>query len=359
MAPLVSVIIPTYNRAGYLPQSITSVLEQTYRNFELIIIDDGSTDNTEAIIQPFLVDKRVKYIFQSNQGRSAARNQGAALAEGQFLGFLDSDDQYLPTTLEQHLALFAENKSLGMSIGDYNYINETNELLGIHQPWLYSASLELADWLFNCYAIPSSVLIRKTWFDSTSGFDKECEIAEDWDLFLQLARLNCPMAWVRSSVCGYRQHPNNSVLGIDSHLADSLRVIQKIFENDNLTLEVMSLKNKAIAWVYIVFAKKYYRNRQLDQGRHALEQAITIDPFLAFQDKKVQVLEFLLTPTPMEDTYKATWISSLPLPTALQMKPRQLKQAQARVHMARFFKSNASGANKLAKKHLRAGLKLD
>src|SRR5689334_14515250 len=99
MPPLVSVIIPTYNRAGLLPSAIASVIAQTFADWELIIVDDGSTDNTAETVQPGLHEARLRYVPRPNLGRSAARNFGASLAHGQWLAFLDSDDRYLPDTL--------------------------------------------------------------------------------------------------------------------------------------------------------------------------------------------------------------------------------------------------------------------
>src|ERR1700687_1956433 len=113
MAPRVSVVIPTYNRAGLLPAAVASLLAQTMSDLEVIVVDDGSTDDTAAAVQPFLTDSRVRYVTQTNQGRSAARNHGAQLAQADLLGFLDSDDVQLPGALEAHLCVLERNTQLG------------------------------------------------------------------------------------------------------------------------------------------------------------------------------------------------------------------------------------------------------
>jgi glycosyltransferase involved in cell wall biosynthesis len=103
--PLFSVIIPTYNREEFIKFAIQSVIDQTFKSWELIIIDDGSTDNTKDIVQEYLSDSRIKYVYQENQERSASRNNGVNIAHGKWICFLDSDDQFLST----HLQVFSEN----------------------------------------------------------------------------------------------------------------------------------------------------------------------------------------------------------------------------------------------------------
>ena len=97
-----SIILPTFNRANFITKAIESVINQTYKNWELIVIDDGSTDNTEEIIQKFIKkEKRITYYYQKNQERSAARNNGIKRAKGDYICFLDSDDLYYPTHIDQ------------------------------------------------------------------------------------------------------------------------------------------------------------------------------------------------------------------------------------------------------------------
>ncbi|MEZ4617190.1 MAG: glycosyltransferase family 2 protein [Caldilineaceae bacterium] len=103
--PKFSVVIPTYNRAHFLPRAISSVLNQTFTDFELIIADDGSTDNTQEIINS-IMDPKVKYIYQENAGGGAARNLGASIAKGEYLTFLDSDDEAMPQWLEHYFRVF-------------------------------------------------------------------------------------------------------------------------------------------------------------------------------------------------------------------------------------------------------------
>ena len=116
-SPKVDIIIPAYNQGHYLKECVESALAQTWKNIEVIIVDDGSTDNTAEVGQSF-DDPRVTYIYQENKGLSGARNAGLANSTGQFVSFLDSDDLFLPTKLSKLMGLFGDNLELGLCAGD-------------------------------------------------------------------------------------------------------------------------------------------------------------------------------------------------------------------------------------------------
>lgn len=132
MQPVVSVIIPTFNRAGLLPRAIESVIAQTFGDWELIVVDDGSTDDTAGVIRPYAneLGERFVYLRQRNRGSSHARNAGIEAGVGQFVAFLDSDDQFLPHKLSRQLALFASAPQLGLVYSDYAYV----DLEGMRHP---------------------------------------------------------------------------------------------------------------------------------------------------------------------------------------------------------------------------------
>ena len=118
--PFFSVVIPTYNRAKSIEEAVRSVLDQTFRDFELIVIDDGSTDNTGEILKPIAEeDKRLNYVYQENAERSAARNHGIELSEGEYICFLDSDDIYLPEHLEKfHKTIESHDKAVALFLSN-------------------------------------------------------------------------------------------------------------------------------------------------------------------------------------------------------------------------------------------------
>ena len=182
--PTVSVIIPTYNRAGMLKEAIDSVLTQEYSGFELIVVDDGSTDETSQLLEDY--DAKIKHIRQSNQGVSAARNRGIAAASGEFIAFLDSDDLWLPQKLSTQVKFFSDHPDA--------VINQTEER------WIRNGvrvnpkkrHLKFSGMIFErslalCLVSPSAVMIKKSLFDTVGVFDEDLPACEDYDLWLRIS----------------------------------------------------------------------------------------------------------------------------------------------------------------------------
>lgn len=329
--PLVSIVIPSFNRGALLAQAIESVLQQSVTDLEVIVVDDGSIDDTAEVVGGFQSDARLHYMSQAHRGCAIARNLGANAASGEFIGWLDSDDTYLPDALHAHLEVFADQPDSGMSIGGYDYVDEEGRLLGVRTPWTEGGSLDLRGWLFNCYAIPSSVLIRRAWYKQTAGFDPECEIAEDWALYLALAAKGCRMAWARRSVCQYRQHRGASVVDFAQHRVGAQQTLRKFFAAQKLAPEIIGLEKQAEAWANVLYAKKAYLAGEPDLAVADLDRAVESDPALAAADKP-KLLEFLLTPTvglPEGQRHVQELLLSH-APRRLAVSPRDLQRASAR-----------------------------
>ena len=334
MTPVISVILPTYNRREFLPGAITSVLGQTFTDWELIVVDDGSQDDSAAVVAPFRTDPRVRYVAQAQQGRSAARNRGIELAQGQWIGFLDSDDRYLPNALQDHLNTTARQPDLAMSLGGYAYIDERDQPVGERRPWDEN-NLGLAAWLFNCLAMPGSVLIARSWMARIGGFDRECEIAEDWDLFLRLAAGGGRMDWTRTLVCQYRQHAGQSVQSLERHHRGAQCALQKVFQQPDLAPEVAALAYRALGWGHAAFARRAFQAGQAELAASFLAQAIARDPQLGGA-RQVELIEFLLTPLPGPDAAPPELAAMVArhFPSHLAPSAGQMRRAQARVAVA-------------------------
>ncbi len=182
--PLVSVIIPTLNRAWAVGKAIDSVLFQDYPNFELILVDDGSRDQTQSLLSAY--QSRIIYIHQPNQGVSAARNRGIAAASGDLIAFLDSDDYWLPGKLSEQVAFFKAHPEALICQTEEIWIRNgrrVNPRRRHKKPAgnIFIPSLEL------CLVSPSAVMAKKALFAEIGGFDEDLPACEDYDLWLRVS----------------------------------------------------------------------------------------------------------------------------------------------------------------------------
>ncbi|GAA4646895.1 glycosyltransferase [Pontixanthobacter gangjinensis] len=180
---MISIIIPSYNRSHTLSGTIKSVLQQSDGNWELIIVDDGSLDSTSEVVQKYLGDGRVKYYFQDHSGVSAARNYGASLAKGNYLIFLDSDDQLYPDLIK-HLKL--------INYSDYDFINwQVRKLKGDNEVEIWKpAKLEKIYNHITASFLAGSICYRKEIFQKAGGYDSKMKFGENYELGLRIAQIN-------------------------------------------------------------------------------------------------------------------------------------------------------------------------
>ena len=182
--PLISVIIPTYNRGWIINEAIDSVLAQDYINYELIVVDDGSIDNTHDILNSYQKDFLV--LRQNNKGVSAARNRGLAAASGRFIAFLDSDDIWLPQKLSQQVDFFHSNPDALICQTEEIWIRNNvrvNPKKRHKKPsgMIFEPSLSL------CLVSPSAVMIKRSLFEEVGLFDETLPACEDYDLWLRIS----------------------------------------------------------------------------------------------------------------------------------------------------------------------------
>jgi glycosyltransferase involved in cell wall biosynthesis len=261
--PLVSVIIPTYNRGWIIKEAIDSVLDQDFRDYELIVVDDGSNDNTREILDAYR--KEITVLQQSNKGVSAARNSGIAAASGQLIAFLDSDDLWLPGKLSSQVKFFEENADA--------VINQTQEI------WIRNGQRvnpkrrhhKFSGMIFErslalCLVSPSAVMIKKSLFDSVGVFDEDLPACEDYDLWLRTScrypvhLIDIPLIIKR----GGHDDQLSKAAGLDKYRIASL---VKLIDSDLLTPQqykaaIRTLKQKSE--VYAGGCRKRGRHKEAE-----------------------------------------------------------------------------------------------
>jgi glycosyltransferase involved in cell wall biosynthesis len=187
--PLVSVVVTCYNYGRYLKGCLESILAQSYKDFEIIVVDDGSTDNTTDVIAPYRHLNQVKYIRQANSGQARAKNVGIMNAEGTFIAFLDADDQWCPDKLEKQIALF-DNPDVGVIYCRAKYLDENDHEFDYNMTahYLQPRRGKVTEWLvFDNFVQFSSTIVRKKCFDEFGLFDESLKMGIDWDLWLRLS----------------------------------------------------------------------------------------------------------------------------------------------------------------------------
>lgn len=182
----VSVVIPVYNLAAYLPEAIESVLRQSYQPLEIIVVDDGSTDDTELVLRAYW--QKIVYLKQERKGAAAARNRGIQGSSGKYIAFLDADDLWMPDRLQEQVRYLDEDPEVGLVCSDFSVVSDSGSIL---PSLLNSCRNARSGYVFNeviqdYFILTSSAMIRRSCLDETGLFDESLEMTEDRDLWLRI-----------------------------------------------------------------------------------------------------------------------------------------------------------------------------
>ncbi|MDE5121152.1 MAG: glycosyltransferase, partial [Trichodesmium sp. St19_bin1] len=272
VVPRVSVIIATYNNAHYILEAIASIFNQTYRSYEIIVIDDGSTDNTRQVLEPYL--DKVRYLYQENKGVSHARNLGLEMARGEFISFLDADDFFLPDKLAKQVAVFDAHPSLGIVHSGWRLVNEKGEKISDIEFWHWYGSLELdlETWVV-WKPVTISMMFRKSWIKSVGGFDTRWHHGEDIDLVLRLSVNGCQAVWLPKITYCYRQHHYNVTRKYTQQAVSINSVLDNFFSRQNLSTSIRQLERKSRYYTHNWLAWQAHRNGDLIEMGKYLRQA--------------------------------------------------------------------------------------
>ncbi len=192
MRPAVSVVMAAKNYARFLPAAVESVRAQTFDRWELVIVDDGSTDDTPNVVKPFLADERVRYVRSDRLGQSRAKNLGIGLSRGDFIAFLDADDAWMPTKLEKQISVFAAKPEVGVVYCLRSLIDESGNAIpssGNPTTAAKPKTVTLDSMFIRNTICFSSAVVRREVFDRAGQFDPQVDLAIDYDLWLRIARV--------------------------------------------------------------------------------------------------------------------------------------------------------------------------
>lgn len=277
---MISVIIPAFNASDYLNQTVKSVLSQSYRDWELIIINDGSRDNTLDIARNLVkTDERIKVYDKSNGGVSSARNLGIQKALGDYLAFLDADDIWEPYFLQACLEALEVNKNLGLVHSDLAIINEKGQKTGQIKRGKSGQLLEsILAWEKHTVSPPSGILVRKNVLSEIGGFDEKISNNADQDFYIRCAR-KFTFGRVAEPLLQYREHQNNMHSNISVLERDSLYVFRKAAASGLFCSE--AFKRKCFANMYLILSINYIKEqRNWSRFVKYLAKAILVDPMV-------------------------------------------------------------------------------
>jgi glycosyltransferase involved in cell wall biosynthesis len=274
---LVSVIIPTYNRADFIGHSIRSVLGQTYSNLELIVVDDGSTDHTESVVAEFS-DPRFRYVRQPNRGRSNARNSALSLAKGKYVTFLDSDDTYLPDKVQLQVNYLRSHPGTGMVYTSAHCIDEQGQMLANK----YEASVSGLIYENIAFFTPvtitlPTVMTYRAVIDKVGGFDEKMHRFEDTDMWRRISKY-CRIDAMQEYTCLLRTHEDNSLINQNSEVivaALDYYAAKILNEDKEVNTQVLRI---GIANLYRYYASAFMSQPKFSTtGKKLLEIARTYD----------------------------------------------------------------------------------
>ena len=269
----ISVIIPAYNGDRYIAQAIDSVLAQTYTNYEIIVVDDGSTDNTSNIVQAY--GDRVHYIYQENQGVAVSRNRGIRASQGEYIAFLDQDDIFFPNKLLEQLSCFEQYPEAGIVHSGWLRINYSGEILGKVEPWHDAPVLDLAQWLCWKPVLLGAMMFKREWLEKVQGLDSQFKQVCDLDLAWRLTLLGCKTIWVKKLTLFYREHDRNDSLNTPVQAREMVAVLDKFFALKDIPKSIRSIERSCRYYTMVWCAWRLYITGYLEEMSHYLIKAFT------------------------------------------------------------------------------------
>lgn len=275
---LVSVIIPTHQRPQLFAQAVASVLAQSYPKLEVIVIEDGATDETAAVLESFH-DLRLRYFWQKHSGRSAARNHGLRQAKGEFIAFLDDDDLYLPDKVACEVAFLESHPDIDLVGTGVQILDLDGSLRTVWKPWLIYPILDLSACLRGCPFLTCGVLIRRMALDRLDHwFDADLDQAEEADFFIRLVLAGCRMDWLPETFSVYRQHSGRSPAILFEHSRSYRQMLDKLYNHPDMPDVARSSRARTYLHFHMFSSARFYACSWVSAAQRELFQAALTEP---------------------------------------------------------------------------------
>jgi len=275
-APRVSAIIPTYNYARYVAAAVESVLSQSFEDLEIVVVDDGSTDDTSDTLRP--LGTRILYISQAHRGLAAARNLGIRVSRGRYVAFLDSDDLWLPDKVSMQVARLDAEPAVGLVYTEAALFNDESRTETPHGFWSEHPSGKILSRLLRRNVVPSPTpMVRRELFAQVGPFDESLSACEDWDMWIRIARVS-EFAYVDRMLAKYRVHSANMSLDQERMMAGRYRVLEKAFSAIGASSQARRLRRSVFSRWHADYAVHHFYAERYEQAKREVIRAIALHP---------------------------------------------------------------------------------
>jgi glycosyltransferase involved in cell wall biosynthesis len=274
--PRVSVVIPAYNCASYLAGTVASALAQNFKDLEVLVVDDGSTDTTEAVVRR--LGANVRYIKTENEGPAAARNRGILASSGDYIALLDADDSWEPRKLREQMPEFEKDEAVGLVYSDLHVHEDDGTVI---PSFLSTRPLASSGYVFDQYLrskfiITSTVILRRSCLEQVGLFDESMRSLEDCDFFLRFCH-RWKVALVNQSLVRRRQRAGNLSSNEDLHTRYVIQFQHKALEIPDLSPDQFRELRRQLANAHFKRGHYCLRQRLLDESRKNLRLSVKYD----------------------------------------------------------------------------------
>ena len=272
--PLVSVIIPAYNMADFTVKTVEGVLCQSYPKIEIIVVDDGSTDDTQKKLEPF--EGRIIYVRKENGGACSARNVGIRRARGEFIGLLDCDDLYMPEKIRKSVEEMEARPQAGLLHTGVYFIDGQEKIIGRRRSVAHYQGWAIDKLIVVNLVANGTAVVRRECFDKVGLFDEQLFPPADWDMWLRIGE-HYQLAYLDEPLSKYRVSSNWNFKNLEHMKEEEAIVLSKFFERNPQTSA--SIKNKAYSRYHFTMAKCYLVKGDEGAMKEHLNESLRLNPF--------------------------------------------------------------------------------